>query len=138
MDLQKLIDTMGDLDRRTRSLYHLTLGQLIAELKQHPSEMLVYFDWNHLFPQTPDSYRGYYDDLAWDWGPRETTVMTLLSQAEGALGAHFTGYKGGDFEMDEATPLWAAEYGTTSRARAIMGIRLAGDHIVLETKPMDD
>lgn len=61
----------------------------------------------------PMSYRGYYDELAFE--PVESTTFgEMLTHARNALGATFTGYKGGDYKMGEYTPCWIAEYGTST------------------------
>lgn len=60
----------------------------------------------------PRSYRGYYDQLAFE--PVENAViLDMLEHARSALGTTFTGYKGGEYTMDEWTECWIAEYGTS-------------------------
>jgi hypothetical protein len=60
----------------------------------------------------PRSYRGYYEDVAFE--PAENvTLGSMLAHAETALGATFTGYKGGEFTMNESTDTWVAERGNT-------------------------
>lgn len=70
-----------------------------------------------------DSYRGYYDRLALEPGSGIYTAGLLLDDARRAVGASFTGYKGGRFRMDESTPVYIALYGC-------LGPRLAGIQIV--------
>lgn len=82
----------------------LTLGRLIAHLKTLSLTDIVNA------PAHPHSYRGYYDELAFS-GRSKVTVRAALYHMEELIGAHFTGYKGGDFFMSEATPLWWANYG---------------------------
>lgn len=60
----------------------------------------------------PDSYRGYYEDLA--FAPAQNvTFGSMLENARYAMGRTFQGYKGGDFTMGEFTDCWIAEYGTS-------------------------
>ena len=60
----------------------------------------------------PMSYRGYYDQLAFE--PKERArIGDMLAHAKSALGQIFIGYKGGEFVMDEWTECWIAEYGHT-------------------------
>ena len=60
----------------------------------------------------PDSYRGYYDEVA--FAPKENvTFGEMLGHARDALGTTFTGYKGGEYTMHEYTDCWIAEYGTS-------------------------
>ena len=60
----------------------------------------------------PDSYRGNYICVAFE--PAENvTVASMLAHAKSALGATFTGYKGGEFTMHEYTDCYIANYGTS-------------------------
>jgi len=58
----------------------------------------------------PMSYRGYYEDLAFE-PAQNVTVASMLAHAKSALGATFTGYKGGEYTMHEYTDCYIAEYG---------------------------
>ncbi|MCP5078971.1 MAG: hypothetical protein GY951_13060 [Psychromonas sp.] len=61
----------------------------------------------------PDSYRGYYSDVAFK--PAENVSFgEMLVHAKSALGATFTGYKGGEYTMHTHTDCWIAERGHTS------------------------
>jgi hypothetical protein len=83
----------------------MTLGQLIAFLRGVPPETPVPLGFHG-----PHSYRGYYDELAFQ--PLEnTTAGAMLAAAESALGATYQGYKGGDFTMSEWTDVWLANWG---------------------------
>lgn len=135
MDIQKAFTAMSESGRLTRSDYHLTLGGLIKQLAALPPSLPVKFDWNGEYPSRERSYRGYYSDLALDWRESPTDVEGLLSMCQGALDSTYEGYKGGDFVMDERTPLWAAPYG--SSGRAIMGLEVVDGVAVLETKEVD-
>ena len=60
----------------------------------------------------PHSYRGRYDELAFE--PLEnTTVGAMLECARSAIGQTYEGYKGGDYKMGEYTDVNLSEYGTT-------------------------
>lgn len=60
----------------------------------------------------PHSYRGYYDELAFE--PAENvTVGSMMAAAESSLGREFTGYKGGEYTMGGYTDCWLAHYGDT-------------------------
>ena len=83
----------------------MTLGDLIARLKEADPSRVV----PHGFHK-PHSYRGFYDELAFK--PKDNiTVADMLSAAEFALNQTFDGYKGGEFTMNEYTPVWLADYG---------------------------
>ncbi|GAB7044878.1 hypothetical protein [Catenuloplanes indicus] len=61
---------------------------------------------------SPHSYRGFYEQLAFE--PIEnTTVGAMLDAACEALDATYEGYKGGTYRMDSLTECWLAEYGST-------------------------
>lgn len=87
-----------------------TLGEVIDHLSALPADQVVDHGFNN-----PHSYRGYYDQLAFE--PCEnTTVGAMLACAEAALGGTFQGYKGGDYTMDRDTDCWLARYGSTGVA----------------------
>ena len=135
MDLQKLMDTMSASMRGVRSDYHLTLGKLIKMLELADKNVLVAFS-DGSYPNEEMSYRGYYSDLAFDSKPEPTTAGELLAICKKALNAEYTGYKGGEFLMDEKTPLWKSEYGTCGEA--IVGFDTKDDKLVLVCKPEED
>lgn len=82
-----------------------TLGELIAWLEQQDPETTV----RHGFG-TPHSDRGHYCDLA--FCPEETaSIGQMLENARSALGATFTGWKGGEYTMGEYTDVLIGEYG---------------------------
>lgn len=87
------------------------LGELIEWLRQQDPTATVL----HGFGQ-PDSYRGYYDELAFE-PVEKTTFGEMLAHAQFALGRTFQGYKGGDYTMHEGTPCWIASYGCSGGDR---------------------
>lgn len=86
---------------------HLTLGELIERLEAEDPAKVVRQGFAN-----PDSYRGYYHDLAFEpaWN---VSVADMLADARSALGATFQGWKGGDFTMGEYTDCWLAVRGDT-------------------------
>lgn len=115
-DLMSAISAMNRITRDTRSKYHLTLGKAIERLKEVNRDWEVRFGGDFMEADTPfpghvTSFRGFYEDLAIVCTSDPCTVQDLLDRLEGALGGVFQGYKGGDFLMDERTPLWQAQYG---------------------------
>lgn len=83
----------------------MTLKELIVALEKAPADRIVPHGFSY-----PHSYRGYYDQLAFE--PRENvTAGAMLADAKSALGKTFKGYKGGAYKMDEWTDVWLAEYG---------------------------
>lgn len=83
----------------------ITLGELLAALERADPDRVVPRGF-----RDARSYRGYYEDLGFD--PADNvTVAEMLACARLALGETFTGYKGGEYKMDEDTLCWLAEYG---------------------------
>jgi len=109
--MQELIDSMNEQSRLTRGKYQLTLGGLIDKLKDCTSTKRVIYLTGGA-PCSPDSYRGYYSDLAFDTTCEDVTVESLLKLAQECVGKVFEGYKGGDYKMSEDTPLWIDSYGS--------------------------
>lgn len=99
----------------------MTLGELIKALEAADPELVV----PHGFGD-PDSYRGYYEDLA--FAPRENvTVRQMLDDARRAVGVTFHGWKGGEYTMSEHTDCWLAERGDTGETigPVLLGYMLA-------------
>ena len=85
----------------------MKLGEVIAELEKHDPAKVV----AHGFGD-PDSYRGWYERVAFEpVGP--TTVGEMLTHARSAVGATFEGWKGGRYTMDVDTVVHIAERGET-------------------------
>lgn len=81
------------------------LGELIAVLEAADSDMIVPVGFTR-----PHSYRGYYEDLAFE-PTANSTVAAMLAAAREALGTTYQGYKGGDYKMHDYTDVWLAYYG---------------------------
>lgn len=71
----------------------MELGALIVVLNRVPREQKVVKGFNN-----PHSYRGYYDELAFE-PCDDTTVGEMLDCANEALGTTYEGWKGGDYLM---------------------------------------
>lgn len=135
MDMQKLVDMMGEASRQTRAQYQLTLGGMITRLDTMPSDMPIeYEDGGH--PSGPHSYRGYYSDLSFEVEPGAATVAQVSAMLKSALGQTFEGYKGGGYTMGEGAPLWSSPYGDNSGV-ALMAVKVVGQRAIIETKQID-
>lgn len=122
--LQAMINGFAAAGREERSKNQMTLGGLIKALESvDPERKIVGLG-------RPMSYRGYYSDLAFEPSQEPRAVREVLETAKGCMGKVFEGYKGGDYEMGETTPLWSAEYGCGYSPR-IMGLNLSADPISL-------
>ena len=85
-----------------------TLQQLIRALRAANPALVVRYGFG-----APMSFRSDYSELAFE--PRgNVTVAEMLAFAEQALEATFEGYKGGFFTMHEYSPVWIAEYGSST------------------------
>ena len=127
--MQKLFDALSNGWRAQRGLEQMTLQRLIDKLKTFPPEKKIEKI------SCPHSYRGYYSDLSFEREEGIQTVSDMLKILENeCLRKTFRGYKGGDFYMDEHTPLWIAEYG--SCGLKIMDI-LEGESLEFITKEDD-
>lgn len=124
--LQAMLDGASAQWQKRRSQTQMTLGKLIETLKSlDPERRIVGLG-------DPMSYRGYYSDLSFDPSTEILTVAAALHRAKECMGEKFMGYKGGDFYMSAATPLWSANYGDCGFR--IMGLNLAVDPITLDLK----
>lgn len=85
----------------------MTLGELIKILESAPQSRRLALGFDH-----PHSYRGYYEQLAFE-PARDITVERMLTCARAALHQTFCGWKGGDYRMDEHTDVWLACEGST-------------------------
>ena len=116
MDMQTIIDNWSAAERAKRSETQMTLQDLIHALEAMPAGAQV------ANLNTPDSYRGYYADLAFSRGAGMRPAFELLADCKAALGAEFEGYKGGEFVMGKTTPLWVAEYGVIGQKLISLGV----------------
>lgn len=136
MDLQKLAEVLEKAGHDQRSNYHVTLGAMIEELKAIRADVPVIYSHGG-YPCAPHSYRGYYSDLAFETQRDPVSAGDLLAMCVGALGAEFTGWKGGEYVMHEKTPLWAVvEAGCCGPA--IVAVANVDGNCVLVTKEIDD
>lgn len=114
----------------------IRLGLLIKQLEMCEKDLPVVFDFGGLVPDSIDSYRGYYEQLAISWIDRgaqnRISVGEIISILKNAIGKTFYGYKGGEYEMNEFTPVWAAQYGDCT-STAITGALNVGWQVVLTT-----
>jgi hypothetical protein len=137
-DMQRLLDAVSDACRNSRKPYHLSLGQLMAKLDALPHGMEVMADTGAFIGQE-HSYRGYYDDLAFEPTSEPSNVGTLRVMISRAYQGPYQGYKGGDYIYTDDTPLWLAPYGCTGLAIIDARVEIVHlqDRLVLITKEID-
>lgn len=118
MDIQKIL-TDACTARRAEALKtspQLTLGEIILKLEAiKDQEKDVLFEFCQLRPTVLDSWRGSYAELAFGFDEKYPypKVKEVLQWCKDAVGKTFQGYKGGDFTMGKATPVWVANYGNS-------------------------
>lgn len=116
--LQHLIDGLSASWQKERAKTQMTLGKMLSVLSKMPPDALV----DEIV--YPHSYRGYYDDLAFERRGGKIAALEALKLCQSAMGKVFRGYKGGDFMMGELTPVWIAVCGNTGQR--LIGIREDG------------
>lgn len=84
----------------------MDLGELIKWLEGQPSDAEVMDGFG-----SPHSDRGSYEDLAFE-PVGTTTIGEMLTHARSAMGKTFSGYKGGDFTMNEYTTVKIGHWGS--------------------------
>lgn len=85
----------------------MELKTLIEYLRREPEDKIIREGFHK-----PHSYRGYYDQLAFQ--PLENArVGDMLAAAESCIGRVFFGYKGGEYTMNKNSDCWISEYGRT-------------------------
>ena len=83
----------------------MNLGTLIEWLEKQDPDMIVSDGFS-----TPHSDRGDYSELAFT--PEESArIGDMLRNARDSDGALFRGYKGGEYRMNEYTPVHIGEFG---------------------------
>jgi hypothetical protein len=90
---------------------YIDLGGIIARLEAEDPDRVLPLGFAN-----PHSYRGYYDELAFE-PVRDIRVGDVLAAAKSAVGRTFEGYKGGDYTMDVHTSCWIANYGVSGDNR---------------------
>lgn len=118
MDMQAMLDGLIARMQRERAETQMTLGKLIVALEAMPKGSKV------ANLREAHSYRGYYNDLAFEIGDGTRKASDLLKECKAAMGRVFCGYKGGDYVMGALTPVWIANYGDCGKK--LMGLPPGG------------
>ena len=132
MDMQKIFNAIMDAEtfRRSSEMGQITLGALIDALALAPPDAVVETEKGHALG-SPHSYRGYYDQIAFQVERGPVTAGALLEVAKSAIGQVFEGYKGGDYPAHRGRLLNVANYGTTGVP--IVGIEARDGKIIVKT-----
>lgn len=84
---------------------YLVLDDLIARLEREDPTRVLPLGFNN-----PHSFRGDYMDLAFE-PAADIPVRDVLAAARSALGATYTGWKGGEYTMNGYSRSWIAKEG---------------------------
>lgn len=141
MDFQALINSMNEQTAKDRSNYHLTYGQLIEALKAAPKDAT--FDkrikgigsWRGsyieiaLFTDAPGYsvvyglYKSEYEKESEEEADKlPTNANELGALLESLIGKDFTGWKGGNYEIEAYKPLWLEKTHGDCTSVAVIGI----------------
>jgi len=155
MDLQQIIDSHNKkLSSEAGAEYNL--GDFVKDLEKCDQEAIIKFDDNKK-PQDFASWRGSYCNLALsyeiqEWHHNEdffdVKVKDILEKAKDTIGKTFTGWKGGDFLMDESTPIYIANQGDSKSPKhssqfkevvienywKIVGIEIVDNVVIIKSK----
>lgn len=116
----KHIEKTSRESRKIRSRKHLTLGKLISYLQTTRIPKVANLT-------NPHSYRGYYEDLAFELGEGAKSRKEMLEFCKNLVGKTFEGYRGGSYKMSYDAPLWVANCGDCGKPF----IKLEGTTITL-------
>ena len=118
------------------SFGQLTLGGLIDALRAMPQDAPAKFDFG-AYPADAESYRGYYEQLSFNYSGTPVTVADVLREAQEACGQTMMGYKGGDFVMHRGTWVWASQYGRCDGYR-VTGVKNVDGEVIIWTEIAHD
>lgn len=114
-----------------------SLGCLRSILKRMELDDQVVFDFCCTSPHSIHSYRGWYDHLALGWSyDKIMRIGDFSEMLSGAVGKTFGGWKGGDYRMDDETPIWVDNAGDAS-GTAIVGAEIWGGRLIIRTEFVD-
>ena len=87
----------------------MILKDLIQRLEREDPDKIIKLGFH-----APHSYRGYYEELAFEL-KRNARIGDMLKLAKQQIGATHYGYKGGEFEMGEYSDVYIATWGHTGQ-----------------------
>ena len=151
IDPQKFSDSINSMLRSEREDYHLTLGELRRRVSEHrelfgqdaPVEFRMLGTKEQLFVGSVGSYRGYYEDLAFEPTTESQvevvkTADDLLRLCNWALDRDFPGYKGGSYTMSADTPLWVSPHGHNTKWAILDTMNREADTLVVVVKDLSN
>ena len=114
----------------------LTIGQILALLKECEQDASVYYDFALTNPTTIESWRGAYRLPALGYGGDTCiTVEMLISEIELSIsGKIYEGWKGGDYVFNRSQTLHVANPGQSDGDTCISGVTVTPYRVILDTK----
>jgi hypothetical protein len=94
----------------------------------------VSFDFGNYSPSGLCSWRGSYEELSIEHSNDRITFIEFQKMIENAKGQSFEGWKGGEYTMDENTPVWVAEAGTMGHTVVHDIILTENNGVIIETR----
>ena len=145
MGIQEIMDKFceGEMYKRVATGQNMSIKGLIDALDGVKDKTAKVYIHDGRGVCTIESYRGFYSDLS--IVPSETpigsrqkeyTVKDLLDRLKSSIGEEFTGYKGGEFVMQNHTPVWVSEYGCAD-GLAVKGVEVKDGKVVILTEYVD-
>jgi hypothetical protein len=151
-DYQKFLAAVNASAPRDRGCR--TVREVLSSLRRVPVKTPLYVasppggpdvPWNHdgtghrhFLPITggTTSYRGYYEDIAVEYGEfndQPATAGDLVKHLNGRVGTDMIGYKGGDFPIHNATLTWVSRHSNVEEMRIDRFVR-ADSALVIVTE----
>ena len=133
MSLQDLVDELNE-KMKIESGKEYNLGMLIKDLEPYKEEFLDVEFEDGTIPTEFDSWRGSYCELMLGYQKNgNMSSYSFYRKAFNTNGSMFTGYKGGNFIMDLATPIHKDYYGGASGDK-IIGIEERNGKLIILTR----
>lgn len=157
-----------EVSSRLKHTEQISLGELISLLEDVDSGLPITFDNTSYKPTGLCSFRGAYEELSICYGgcgeryasdgdetmygyftysdfekstelSKSPTVSEFLTVLKAVKGNYLPGYKGGDYKMEDGTPIWVANLGESCgwddfRNRAVVGVRVNKKSVLILTK----
>lgn len=140
-DIQQFLDnSKKQWAKESNNKGAMSTKQIIKKLKEFKdSNKLIVIDMlDELFTSEfcVDSWRGSYNLPAIEYtsGEKGCYIDTAIKNLSEVSGMDVTGYKGGDYVLDEEDPLFVANYGSSNNCTAIVDIIELDKFIVCLTK----
>ncbi len=134
--------------QRFANSIQISLGALIKQIEscgtktEDGKQKYVHFDFGTAVPSGLASWRGSYNELAIGYQMTGYDVQQnasynkmaddFLSDLKNAVGRTYEGWKGGDYEMKEDTPLWVANAGNSGNT-GVIGVLDDGWQLIILT-----